>query len=339
MLMESLLLIFFCKRGIRQGDPLSSFLYILAADVLSKIFRKGKLAQVIRCLGPNYFDNTNLTNCHYADDTILFLEARHEVIEAALWAMKAFEAFFGIRINLDKTEMYGINIDNLEDLAMTFQCKTTQFPIKYLELPLHDRKLKVADWQFLVDKVESKLQHWKGQLLSLGERLTLINSVLSAVPLYALSLYRIPKSVVRKLDTIRCRFIWQGTDRSRKIFALIKWSVACIAKTYGGLGILDFRDMNIALLVQWWGKYRDPNYSSQWKTLLHFLYSHNPTSGSPFWIELNKLSILGSVSTRYTPGTTSTVRFWEDLWLGYCSLATKYRGRVCNFLTHLQGSV
>lgn len=159
------------------------------------------------------------------------------------------------------------------------------------------------------------------------------------VTLYALSLYKISKSVVRKLDTIRCRFLWQGTDRSRKKFALIKWSVACIAKIYRGLGILDFRDMKIALLVKWWWKYRDSNYSNQWKTLLHFLYSHNPTSGSPFWIELNKLSILGSVSTRYTPCTSSTVRFWEDLWLGDCYLATKYKDRVCNFMTHLQGSV
>lgn len=82
--------------------------------------------------------------------------------------------------------MYGIHTDNLDGLASTFQCKAAQFPIKYSGLLLHDRKLRVADWQFLIDKVESKLQHWKGQLLSIGGRITLINSVISAVPLYTL---------------------------------------------------------------------------------------------------------------------------------------------------------
>lgn len=126
------------------------------------------------------------------------------------------------------------------------------------------------------------------------------------------------------MDSVRCRFLWQGTNRSRKKYALVKWSITSIATTYGGLGILDFRDMNIALLVKQWWKYRDPTYSSQWKTLLQFLYSSNPQVGSPFWIKLNKLGTLGSNSTVYTPGNTSTVRFWEDIWLDNRALATQF---------------
>lgn len=80
-------------------------------------------------------------------------------------------------------------------------------PFQYLGLPLNDTKLIVADWQFLLDKVEQKLQNWKGQLLSLGGRLTHINSVLSAIPLYMLLLYRAPKTIVKKIDSIRNRFL------------------------------------------------------------------------------------------------------------------------------------
>ena len=86
----------------------------------------------------------------------------NETVEAAWWAMQAFQAVSGIKTNLDKTEMYAINTTNLTTLADIFSCKTSTFPIKYLGLPLHDRKLSVSDWRFLVEKIDKKLQIWKG---------------------------------------------------------------------------------------------------------------------------------------------------------------------------------
>ena len=89
-----------------------------------------------------------------------------------------------------------MNIDpNVSTLNHTFGCRWGTFPIKYLGLPLHNKKLTVADWQFLVDKIEARLPSWQSQLLSIGGRVTLINSVLSSIPLYALSVYQIPLTV------------------------------------------------------------------------------------------------------------------------------------------------
>ena len=100
-----------------------------------------------------------ITNCHYADDTILFLEAREENVEAAWWAMLAFESLSGIKMNYDKTELYPINVENPIVFQSVFRCHLGEFPIKYLGLPLHYKTLYIADWNFLVAKVESKLQH------------------------------------------------------------------------------------------------------------------------------------------------------------------------------------
>ncbi|XP_078156636.1 uncharacterized protein LOC144552546 [Carex rostrata] len=133
-----------------------------------------------------------ITNCYYADDTILFLEAKHEIVEAAWWAMLAFEAASGIKINLDKIEM----------------------------------KLSCRDWLFLVDKIAKRLSNWKD------------------------------------IDKIRCRFLWQGSDKQTKKYALIKWPIVCLDKEYGGLGILDLEYMNMALLVKWWWKFKDPTFTN-----------------------------------------------------------------------------
>ena len=67
-----------------------------------------------------------------------------------------------------------------------------------------------------------------GQLLSLGGRLTMINAVLSAVPLYMLSIYQLPASIHRQIDRCRKRFLWQGTS-SQKKFALVNWNTICLA--------------------------------------------------------------------------------------------------------------
>ena len=114
---------FYCKRGVRQGDPLSPFLYILAADTLSKIFYKGRIHNRIVGLGPPCLHNKAITNCHYADDTILFLAATEENIESAWWAMMAFEAISGIKMNYSKTFMYQIHVSRESNFHQLFRCQ------------------------------------------------------------------------------------------------------------------------------------------------------------------------------------------------------------------------
>jgi hypothetical protein len=101
-----------------------------------------------------------------------------------------------------------INIDNGRELAYLFRCSLGSFHIRYLGLPLHDRRMKCSDWGFLVDKFGKKLQNWKGQLISIGGRITLTNVVLLAIPLNTLSLYRIPKKIIKQIDKYRCQFLW-----------------------------------------------------------------------------------------------------------------------------------
>lgn len=293
---------FFCKRGVRQGDPLSPYLYNLAADSLSKLFMKSRESGQIMGLGPPCDHQHSVTNCHYADDTILFLQANPRNVEVTWWLMMMFESVSSIKLNLEKTELYPINLDRAEAnfLASVFRCKLSKFPFKYLGVPLSDVPLKNKDWGFLLDKFRNKLQGWKGQSLSLGRRITLLNSVLSAVPLYTLSFYKIPDTVLLEIDKIRRQFLWQGTISKRK-YALMNWSDLCIARQFGGMGILDLHQMNSALLIKWWWRYKDPQYSNLWKLVLQ-ANLHLPIPLSPFWKAVSALSRFGQFGLTYQPG-------------------------------------
>lgn len=102
-------------------------------------------------------------------------------------------------------------------MADIFGCKISTFPIKYLGVPLSNKRLSLADWNTVVDIVTKKSQNWKGT----GGRSTLLNSVMSAVPLYMLSLYKLPIGIQKRMDRVRAQFMWQGTCNHRKKYTLV----------------------------------------------------------------------------------------------------------------------
>ena len=123
----------------------------------------------------------------------------------------------------------------------------------------------------------------------------------------------------------RSRFLWQLAGPSRKKYALLKWSKACLAKENGGLGILNLQEMNISLLLKWWWKFHNNEYSALWKTVIqHNYYSADNIPFSPFWITICKLNSLGHMSVAYTPGIASELEFWHTIWHDNCALSTRF---------------
>ena len=105
-------------------------------------------------------------------------------------------------------------------------------------------------WNPILEKCERVQNKWTQRHLSFGGRVTLIKSVLTSLPIYFLSFFRIPKKVTEKLVSIQRRFLWGGDIDQNKI-AWIKWEIVCLPKDKGGLGIKDLNTFNIALLGKW----------------------------------------------------------------------------------------
>jgi hypothetical protein len=87
----------------------------------------------------------------------------------------------GLKINFHKSELFCFSEaqDDATLYAKLFGCGQGQFPIRYLGIPIHYRRLTIAEWKLVEERLQKRLSSWKGKLLSLGGRLVLISSVLT----------------------------------------------------------------------------------------------------------------------------------------------------------------
>ena len=165
----------------------------------------------------------NVSHLLFADDTIIFCEARKEHLTHLGWILAWFEAAFGLRINLAKSELIPIReVEDIEDMAVELGCRVGDFPVKYLGLPLGAHHKALSMWDGVEERMRRRLALWKRHYLSKGGRIILIKSSLASIPIYQLSLFRMPKLVVKRLEKLQRDFLWGGGSLERKIH-LINW--------------------------------------------------------------------------------------------------------------------
>ena len=138
----------------------------------------------------------------------------------------------------------------MDRVATVLGCKVGNLPTTYLGLPLGAPHNSCRVWDVVEERFKRNLATWKKQYLSKGGRLTLIKSTLSNIPIYFMSLFVIPRKMRLRLEKIQMEFLWGDLEERRKIH-LVRWTVICKDKRYGGLGLRHLKDFNYALLRKW----------------------------------------------------------------------------------------
>ena len=142
-----------------------------------------------------------------------------------------FEAIFSLRINLDKSEILSMGrVENVKELALELGCKIGVLPSSYLRLPLGALHKSVVAWDGMEERFWKRLAMWKRQFISKGGRSTLSN-----IPIYYMSLLRMPKVVRLRLEQIQRDFLWGGGALEQKTH-LVKWAIVCSNKSKGWFG-------------------------------------------------------------------------------------------------------
>jgi hypothetical protein len=232
-------------RGLRQGDPLSPYLFLLMADVLQRLVRRDDTLQ------HPLVDGVPCPVLQYADDTLIIFRAGGAAARRLKLILDQFGDATGLKINYHKSTLVPMHVDGavLTEIQAALQCRVEGFPQTY-GLPLSADKLRLADFAPLIAKVDRYLSGWRALLLSPGGRLVLLNSVLDALPTFAMGAMELPAGVVTALDRLRRAFLWAGADRVTGAKCLVAWDVVCRSKEEGGLGVRSLHTQNCCLLTK-----------------------------------------------------------------------------------------
>ena len=200
-------------RGLRQGDPLSLYLFVLGMDILSRLINKAVKGNFLfGCkIGGRGEEELELSQVLYADDTLLFCKDNPGHLAYMGWILMWFEALSGLKINLGKREIFPIGgRENVEALMTELGCKAGTLRTTYLGLALGAPHKLVGIWDPIEERFRRRLAIWKHQYISKGGQVTLIRSTLSNLSIYFMSLFRIPSLVCKRLEKIQRDFLWGG---------------------------------------------------------------------------------------------------------------------------------
>ena len=122
-------------------------------------------------------------------------------------------------------------------MVVELRCRVGQLPAVYLGLPLGAPNKASSMWDGVEERVRRRLALWKRQYISKGGRITLIKTTMTSMPLYQMSLFRMPKLVARRLEKLQRDFLWGGGNLEKKAH-LVNWEVVCVDKEKeGGEGV------------------------------------------------------------------------------------------------------
>ena len=156
-------------------------------------------------------EDLSISHLLYADDTLLFCEADIDQLKFISWILMWFEAMSGLKINLIKSDIIPIGpVTNVVELASELGCKIGSLPTSYSGLPLGAKHKALGVWDSIEERFRKRLAAWKTQYISKGGRIPLIHSTLSSLPIYYLSLFRMPQKVFARLERIQRQFLWGG---------------------------------------------------------------------------------------------------------------------------------
>eukprot|EP00253_Pinus_taeda_P003539 PITA_03539 len=317
------------SRGLRQGCPLSPFLFILMAETLSLQLEHKRRTKEIT--GIDIVRGAKgINHSLFADDTLLIGGASSLMARRFKEVLDTFLQASGGKLNNSKCMIYTWNvprhITQRISRIMEIPAQGNWSSFKYLGLPLAKENVKSQIWTKSIENMRSKLQSWGMHWLNLAGRSILIKSVLSALPIYQFAITLAPASTHKHMELIICSFLWQGGKQDSKKFSLVKWSKVILPLEKGGLGIKVPRLSNLAMgLKLIWKIINDKG--SWWIEIIKKKYLNGANSNileenlidrpsTPVWKLIKKSLPQAKPRISKVPGNGKKIIIWHDRIMG-----------------------
>ncbi|KAL4353303.1 hypothetical protein GQ457_06G005280 [Hibiscus cannabinus] len=315
----------FCpSRGIRQGDPLSPYLFVLCMDRLSQAIQSSVMAGRWR---PIHLTRNGppLSHLFFADDMVLFAEATMEQVGVIRGILNGFCQASGHKVSISKTQIFfsrNCDMASKSLIARNFGFEVVEDLGKYLGVSLLHKRVTHATYAYVLDAMRARLSGWAAQSLSLAGRITLAKSVLQSIPTYVMQATSLTKGICQEMEKLIRKFVWGGSDERTGI-ALLPWDTVQRIPAQGGLGFKDLHIQNKAFLVKigyslvtnndrLWVQVLKSKYG--WNEVLPLDIKHSPCSR--LWTGISNIWEALQECIRWEIRDGSSTDFWYDQWLG-----------------------
>lgn len=309
-------------RGIRQGCPVSSLLFILSVEILAM-----KIRNCTSLKGHDYGKNRKVKISQYADDAMLFLNNKTEIC-SALTIISEFGQMAGIKLNLDKCE--GMWIGKHKNKQANCKLFGIKWPkvMRCLGIYVgHDKLLnEKLNWHDKIQIINKSLKSWSKRDLSLYGKIQLIKTFGISHLVQAASLLPTPNGFDSKLNDLFFKFIWRGKDRIKRL-KMIK------PHCDGGMNMIDVESIFRALKAVWIYRIIDADTSSDsWAQLAHIFMEDIGNPRSILNISLDRNTIFPALSTMHP--------FYKEIIICYGLSNTQTYEDFCNNIDdqHLWGN-
>jgi hypothetical protein len=322
------------SRGLRQGDPLSPYLFLLCAEGLSALLQKSSLVGRLKGLQTSRLGPW-ISHLFFADDSLLFGKASLAESREFMEILQLYEASSGQQLNREKTAIFfspntsPATRKSIQDFGGSSGAQNFD---KYLGLPALIGRSKRAIFNGLKERIVCRLQGWKEKFLSKAGREILIKAVAQAIPTYTMNCFRLPKTWCDEVNSLIAQYWWgQNTDK-RKIHWL-KWDKLCTAKEDGGMGFRNLHMFNTALLSKQCWRLLDNQQSlffrvfkAKYFPLCSFLDAKLGSAPSFLWRSFlsGRELLLKGIRWTYKPGSIPQLR-WSETQSGKFTVRSAYQ--------------
>ncbi|KAL9682430.1 hypothetical protein QQ045_014228 [Rhodiola kirilowii] len=234
-------------RGVRQGDPLFPTLFVIAMEWFSRIIN-AEVGHGVICPYITKRQVVQVNHLLFADDLLNFTNGAKNSIKNLLDIIGNCCKVSGQQLISSKSSI--IVPDNFlswrkEEIIRISGFAEGNLLVAYLGVPLFRGRVRIDMFSALVDKVTARVNGWMKRFLSMGGKVTLVNSVLNSVGIHSMMALPVPITILNRFMSLMANFIWDSGGEKHHHWKA--WQDLCKPKHSGGLGIRDPRGVMLAV--------------------------------------------------------------------------------------------